>query len=426
MYSNNKLVKNNKRFWLIILHDMKIKLPVIATFLLSILHNQVSAQQINNVVYDIDTTNKKDLIDVYKKFFKMSPKKVANRGKRKVYFSLLPSSSTVPGGGKALITSTRAAFYLGDRHNTFLSNVSFSPYLNFKGRYSIAFRSDVYTSKNKWNIQGDTRFSLYPEYVYGINTDQKGQRLLITYKYVRFYQTVLKRLKPYFLAGIGYNMDYHIGINTVNDTIGLKKFTGYEHGTNAGQNTFSSGVTFNFLYNSRNNAINPLPGAYVNLIYRVNPYFLGNGSNTWKSIYFDTRKYIDLKGRKRRVLALWNYVWTALNNNVPYLDLPGIGYEPYQRSGRGIEMNRYRGKSLVYFEGEYRSDLTNNGLFGFVVFANVNTVTGPANGRFSAPHPAGGAGLRIKFNKRSNTNIAVDFGVSKGHSAITLNLGEVF
>lgn len=396
-------------------------------FLLS--HHSVSAQQINNSNddIDIDTTNKRDLIDVAQSVFKFTPQKIKRRSRKKVYFSLLPTSSAVPGGGKALITSTRAGFYLGSRRNTFLSSVSFSPYLNFNGRYSLSFRSDIYTNKNKWNIQGDTRFSVYPEYVYGTaSNNQQDQKLLVTYKYIRLYQTVLKRLKPYFLTGVGYNLDYHINIETISDTLGFGKFTGYEHGTQQNQNTVSSGITFNLLYDSRNNSINPLPGAYVNLIYRVNPSFLGNGGNSWKSIFLDTRKYILLPGEKRHVLALWNYIWTALDNDVPYLDLPGIGYEPYQRSGRGIEQNRYRGKSLIYLESEYRSDITNNGLFGFVVFANFNTVSGPGNGSFTGPHPAIGTGIRVKFNKRSNTNIALDYGVSKGHSGITLNLGEAF
>lgn len=386
-----------------------------------------AAQQITPTNDDIDTTNKKDLIDVFQKTFKYTPQKIQRRGRKKVYFSLIPTSSAVPGGGKALITSTSAAFYLGSRRNTFLSSVTFVPYLNFKGRYSLGFRNNIYTNKNKWNIQGDTRFSLYPEYVYGTNqTNNQNNRVLITYKYFRFYQTLLKQLKPYLLAGIGYNLDYHINIQPVGDTIGLPKFLGYPHGTATNQNSLSSGITFNLLYDSRNNSLNPLPGAYLNLIYRVNPYILGNGDNTWKSIYLDGRKYIELTGHKRKVLALWSYVWTALNNNVPYLDLPAIGYEPYQRSGRGIEQNRYRGKSLFYMEGEYRSDLRDDGLLGYVLFANMTTTSGPGDGKFTGPHPAMGAGLRVKFNKRSNTNIAIDFGVSQGHSALTLNLGEVF
>ena len=376
---------------------------------------------------EIDTTNKKDLIDVAKATFDFKSSGIKRRGKRKVYFSLLPTSSVVPGGGKALITTTSAGFYLGDRRHTNLSNVTFAPYLNFKGRFAFSFRSNIYTSNNRYNVQGDTRFSIYPEYVYGSkNNNFDNEKVLVTYKYIRFYQTLLKELKPYLLAGVGYNMDYHIGIKTVGDTIGLAKFTGYQHGTSPGQNTISSGVTLNLLYDSRNNSINPVPGGYMNLIYRVNPIFLGNGNNTWQSIYLDSRKYISLPGQKRHVLAFWNYIWTAITNDVPYLDLPGIGYEPYQRSGRGIEQNRYRGKTLIYLESEYRSDITANGLFGFVAFANVNTTTSPADNSFTGLHPAIGTGLRVKFNKRSNTNIALDFGVSKGNSSIVLNLGEAF
>jgi outer membrane protein assembly factor BamA len=379
------------------------------------------------VEFIADTTEKVDIIDIIQSRFQFSPKTIKRSPGKKVYFSLIPISSAVPGGGKALITSTSAGFYLGSRRNTYLSSVSFSPYLNFKGRYSLVFRSNVYTSRNIWNIQGDTRFSLYPEYTYGTKyNNRQDEKLLVNYKYIRFYQTFLRRINPYFLAGIGYNLDYHININTINDTIGLAKFTGYNYGTAAGQNSLSSGLTFNFLYDTRINPVNPMPGAYANLIYRINPYILGNGSNNWKSLYLDGRKYISYPGKKRKMLALWSYVWTALNNNVPYLDLPGIGWDSYQKSGRGIMQNRYRGKTMWYAEGEYRRDLTINGLVGYVVFANFNTITGPGNGRFSGPHPAVGGGLRLKFNKRSNTNIAIDYGISKGNSGIYFNLGEAF
>lgn len=374
---------------------------------------------------NLDTTGKVDIIDVIKSNFNFKEKKLKRSPGKKVYFSLLPVS--LPRGGRALITSTSAGFYLGNRRNTYLSNVVFSPYLNFKGRYSIAFRSNLYTNYNKWNIIGDTRFSLYPEYIYGSrNSGYEDDKVLVNYKYIRFYQTLLRRIRPYFLAGMGYNLDYHININTINDTIGLQKFTGYDHGTGTNQNSVSSGITFNLLYDTRNNSINPLPGMYANFIYRTNPHILGNGSNTWKSLYLDVRKYISFPDRKRKVLALWSYMWTALNNNVPYFDLPGIGWDPYQRSGRGIEQNRYRGKSMWYVEGEYRRDITMNGLLGYVLFTNYNFITDPANRHIRGPYPAIGGGLRIKFNKRSDTNIAIDYGLSKGYSSIYLNLGEVF
>ena len=67
-----------------------------------------------------------------------------------------------------------------------------------------------------------------------------------------------------------------------------------------------------------------------------------------------------------------------------------------------------------------------NGLLGYVLFTNLNFITDPATRHLKGPHPSIGGGLRLKFNKRSNTNIAIDYGISKGYSSIYLNLGEVF
>ena len=385
-----------------------------------------NAQKIDDKFIEVDTTNQVDLIDVVKDNFKFKTKKVKRNPNKKVYFSIFPTSGNAPGSGKILVTSTNAGFYLGSKRNTNLSEVSFSPYLNFKGRYAISFRNNLYTTRNRFNIQGDTRFSYFPEFVYGTKeNNQLNQRLLINYNYVRFYQTILKQIKPYLLAGIGYNMDYHIGIKSADTAITIAKFTNYQYGTGESKNSFSSGLTFNLLYDTRYNSINPLPGAYANLIYRLNPSFLGNGQS-WKSLYLDVRKYQTIPGNQRKLLALWTYLWTALDNNVPYLDLPAIGAEPYQRSGRGIEINRYRGKNLFYMEGEYRSDITYNGLLGYVAFTNMNINSNPGDGGLHGPHLAAGAGLRIKFNKRSNTNIAIDYAFSKGNSGIYLNLGEAF
>ena len=127
------------------------------------------------------------------------------------------------------------------------------------------------------------------------------------------------------------------------------------------------------------------------------------------------------------MLAFWTVYWTALKSHVPYLDLPSIGWDPYQqRSGRGFDQNRYRGNRLFYLESEYRRDITPNGLLGFVLFSNLNSVSEPGTNRFEYLHPAAGCGLRVKFNKHSGTNLALDYGMSKGYSAVYLNLGETF
>ncbi|MEO6150285.1 MAG: BamA/TamA family outer membrane protein [Mucilaginibacter sp.] len=374
-----------------------------------------------------DTSRQTDLIDIAKQLFHISPQKAREQKEKKIYFSILPVPGSVPGGsGRALITSTTAATYLGPRNTTNLSSATFAPYWNFKGRFGLPLRTSIWLKDNTWTIQGDTRFLVYPQYTWGLGTSHNyGQQALIDYKYIRFYQSALKQIKPYLFAGVGYNIDYHFNIKSDDPAVDLKQYTGYSNGISG--NSISSGVTFNLLYDTRNNSLNPLPGSYANVVYRVNPTFIGSDNN-WQSLYVDVRKYITLnpaRPNQQNTIAFWSYLWTVFNSNAPYLDLPSIGWDPYNRSGRGIDQNRYRGKSLLYLESEYRRDITQNGLLGFVVFANVNTVSGSGT-LLTAWHPAAGAGLRIKFNKSSNTNIGVDYGVSKGYSSVIFNLGEAF
>jgi hypothetical protein len=82
---------------------------------------------------------------------------------------------------------------------------------------------------------------------------------------------------------------------------------------------------------------------------------------------------------------------------------------------------------MAYAEGEYRFGISRNGLVGGVVFANVESFTELVSKKFEVASPGWGAGVRIKLNKLSNTNIAIDYGFGLGGSeGLFVNLGEVF
>lgn len=372
----------------------------------------------------IDTTGKKDLGDVFRSVFGLKPSSPAPPNTHSIYFSVFPSSSN-QGGGRTFFTSTTAGFYTGNPETTYISSITFAPYFNLKSRYGLPLRSGIWLKDNDWYIMGDTRFMVYPQNTWGLGGNQPSSaKLLLDYKYIRVYQSVLKRITSYFFAGLGYNLDYHIDMET-ND-MSLRHFTHYPYGTAADQNSISSGVSVNLLYDTRNNDIDPMPGCYSNLVYRYNPTFMGSTSG-WQSLYLDVRKYVSLThSSHKNLLAFWTYYWTSLSGNVPYLDLPSIGWDAYQRSGRGIPQNRYRGNSLIYLETEYRRDITANGMFGFVVFSNINSVNEPNSRSFKFWHPAGGAGLRVKLNKNSNTNVGLDYAFSRDYATVNLNVGEAF
>ena len=82
---------------------------------------------------------------------------------------------------------------------------------------------------------------------------------------------------------------------------------------------------------------------------------------------------------------------------------------------------------MIYMEAEYRFKVSPSGLFGGVVFVNAQSFTEWPSNTFQTIAPAAGLGLRLKFNKYSRTNIAIDYGFGQnGSQGIFVNLGEVF
>jgi hypothetical protein len=80
----------------------------------------------------------------------------------------------------------------------------------------------------------------------------------------------------------------------------------------------------------------------------------------------------------------------------------------------------------MYAEAEQRYQLSRNGLWGLVLFANVSSVSEYDSQHFNYWHIGAGCGARIKFNKYSNSNLAIDFGFSKDYWGVWLNIGEMF
>ncbi len=143
---------------------------------------------------------------------------------------------------------------------------------------------------------------------------------------------------------------------------------------------------------------------------------------------YDARYYLGLSSRNpRHVLAFWSYGSFLLNGKVPYLALPSIGWDTYNRSGRGFIQGRYRGLSMVYNEAEYRFPISKNGLFGGVVYVNATTASNYTKGLFNKTAFGRGAGVRMQLDKRARTNLTVDIGLGADRAtAIYFNLQEAF
>lgn len=368
-----------------------------------------------------------DLIDVGRSIFLKHPGKrldTAAKKAGKVYGSLLPSAEYTLQTAFAVNLTANAAFYTGERTQDNISNVYLNLTYTQKKQLQVPLEANIWTKDNRYNIITDWRYAKYPQDTYGLGGKTIADSgYLIDFSYARFYQTVLKTIRTDMYIGLGYNLDYYWNVREVDPPPGrVTDFQKYGlHPTSV-----SSGVTFNFLYDSRRNAINPEPGSYLNVIYRPNFTFLGSDNN-WQTLLIDGRKYLHLPGDSKNTLAFWTFDWFTLQGNPPYLLLPSTASDTYVNMGRGYIQGRFRSKNLLYGESEYRFGLTRNGLLGGVVFVNAQSFSEPSTGRFEVVNPGWGGGIRIKLNKFSHTNIALDYGFGlHGSKGIFANLGEVF
>lgn len=372
-----------------------------------------------------DNSSQLDLIDVGRKIFNKKSCKRVDTGEvksRKLRISVVPAAGYTLQTDFAGIVAGNAAFYTNPDANASTILASFTYTEN--NQIILPFQTSIWTKGNKYNIIIDWRYLYFPSYTYGLGGyTSLSDGYLINYSTIHLHQAMLRKIASDMYLGVGYNLDYYWNIKELNPP--PNKVTDFE---NYGyQNTeFASGFTFNYLYDTRDNPINARTGNFVNVIYRPNLTIFGNNVE-WRSLTVDIRKYIKLSQNGRHVLAFWSYEWLTLSGKPPYMMLPNTGGDPYSNTGRGYIQGRYRGTDMLYAEGEYRFGITNNGLLGGVLFANAESFTEQVSNRFETIAPGYGFGIRLKFNKFSRTNVALDYGFGiGGSSGLFVNVGEVF
>ena len=286
--------------------------------------------------------------------------------------------------------------------------------------------SSVWSRDNRFLFTNDWRLMRYPQATYGLGMYTSTERRVVDmdYSYLRAYQSILTRVVPNLYAGVGYALDLHWDIRSYNSRHEFTRISGYQYGITG--RSVASGPLLAMTFDNRANSINPQRGTYANAVLRTNLQFLGSDRN-YQSLLIDIRKYIHLNPTTDNILALWSYNNITLRGNPPFLDLPSTGWDTNGNVGRGHIQGRFRGKKFLYAEAAYRFQITANRLLGGVVFANAQSVSELNSNRFERVAPAVGAGLRIKMNKFSRTNLCVDYGLGlDGTGGLFFNLGEVF
>jgi len=374
-----------------------------------------------------NVNNQVDLVDVGRSFLKghqTTRKDTTQARVGTLHISALPVAGYTLQTGFAGVLSSNFAFYTSEHTQANLSNVLTSITYSQYQQVIFPVQANIWTKGNKYNIQTDWRYLHYPSLTYGLGGNTSADSgYNINYGYLRLHQAIMRSITRDLYLGLGYDFDYFWNIREIDPPPGKTDFQRY----GLTKTAMASGVSLHFLYDDRRNAINPEKGTYFSLSYRPNFTWLGSDAN-WQSLLIDAREYVKFPGSTHNVLAIWSYNWfTVGGGNPPYLLLPSTGWDAYSNTARGYIQGRYRSKNMLYLESEYRFGITPNGLIGGVVFANAQSFSEPATGKYTYIIPGYGGGIRISLNKFSRTNLCVDYGWGiHGSGGFFVNLGEVF
>jgi outer membrane protein assembly factor BamA len=361
---------------------------------------------------------------------------------------LAPVLGSSPSAGFIYGVTFQGAFQLPQsKLSAFAANIQYTT----KKQFSVTIKNNVFAKKNKLFLSGDWSYFDYSQPTYGLGTNAPGGTLPyylhynnagdpsdsfiqpMTYKYYKIHQTISFEVVKNFFIGPGIHYDHYQKINDQKLDTPVGYITSHyayslKYGFDPGKYTVF-GLSLNLLYDSRDNMITPTNGIFANVNYRVNPEFMGSDKSS-SVLWTEFRTYIGLsKKRPEKLLAFWLAGQFTVSGVLPYLNLPALGNDQRNKTGRGYTIARFRGNHMVYGETEFRFPLSGcKRTWGGVIFGNaVTTSNTDANiPLFKYVKFGYGAGIRILFNKRTGMNMAVDYGHGDHSGGIYFAASEVF
>ncbi len=338
-------------------------------------------------------------------------------------FFVFPTFGGNPAVGFAVGALANLTNFWGDPATTPLSSMIVSTSFTTERQVLLVARSDLYAPNDTWHLVGDWRFYRFNERTHGLGSDQPElPSAEVNYDWYRLHQTAYRPVGLGLEIGVGYHLDVHGNIRLADE----QQTTPLPVPDTDSETTRSSGLSVNLVFDTRDHPISPDRGLLGRASYMF--YRTGLGSDTdWDSLQLDGRAFQRLPGARRQTVALWATAWLTRAGEPPYFDLPSVGWDMYGRTARGYRAGRFRGRSWVYTELEYRTEVTRNGLIGVVGFLNASTLSDFETRDFQRWQPGGGLGLRVKLDKDRRSNVAIDFAWGReGSKGLYLSLNEAF
>ena len=331
----------------------------------------------------------------------------SNKPHKKIFF-VLPIWGVYPETGWRLGISLVQIFHTkqdSTRPSLARLNMQYTQY----DQYSIRPYTDIYLSRNRYNIRSYLTYSRFAEYYWGIGQNvTDATKELYHFDLLRYNMRVTRQVIPNLYAGPQlqfesmFNMSYN-GIDNKGTSYSILDSSQVEG--NHGSFTLGAGLVL--AYDNRNQIYYPTKGAYLEVSALLNNKAIGSEYN-FINTTIDLRKYSSLT--KSTVLALQGYV-NMNAGTLPFRQLAVMGSDMIMR---GYYNGRFRDMNMAATQFEFRQHVWGPlAITGFAGLGNVGASFGDLGNNIKYNY---GGGLRILAFRREHVNIRIDYG--RGNNGI--------
>ena len=311
-------------------------------------------------------------------------------------------------------TAAATAQYKSGRNNALQSNASLSGMVSINGFFRVQLSGVNYFGTGKDKFIYDIGGGSLPVRFWGLGYDAANNNPRTDYiqRDITSKLRYMHRFARSFWLGAGVNMRYGKG-----DSFDANGENYLLDGGQLVKSAYTTGISLNAVYDTRNNAHSTTKGFYISLLGEVLPKALGNYNKTLFHIVAQADYFQPLWRGGVMAVDLYGDLWSSAT---PWFYWPSVGGASRMR---GYYYGRYTDRKMLTAQLELRQTIY--GPIGVCAWGGAGSIF-DSHKNFDASKILPNYGIGLRLATAGHTALRIDYGFGRNSHGLIINVNEAF
>ena len=311
-------------------------------------------------------------------------------------------------------TAAATAQYKSGRNNALQSNASLVGMVSINGFFRVSLSGVNYFGTGKDKFIYDIGGGSLPVRFWGLGYDAANNNPRTDYiqRDITSKLRYMHRFARSFWLGAGVNMRYGKG-----DSFDANGENYLLDGGQLVKSAYTTGISLNAVYDTRNNAHSTTKGFYISLLGEVLPKALGNYNKTLFHIVAQADYFQPLWRGGVMAVDLYGDLWSSAT---PWFYWPSVGGASRMR---GYYYGRYTDRKMLTAQLELRQTIY--GPIGVCAWGGAGSIF-DSHKNFDASKILPNYGIGLRLATAGHTALRIDYGFGRNSHGLIINVNEAF